>query len=84
MSVVIVFPLLCLLNTAMPHLGFGTTFQSVKFVLREFSNWGLRISISAVGLDTWPAPGSEDTELGVFMGPEVRHGEAEVHARVQA
>jgi hypothetical protein len=32
----------------------------------------------------WPAPGSEDTELGVLMGPEVRHGEAEVHARVQA
>ncbi len=34
--------------------------------------------------ELWPAPGSEDTELGVFMGPEVRHGEAEVHARVQA
>ena len=32
----------------------------------------------------WPAPGSEDTELGVLIGPEVRHGEAEVHARVQA
>jgi hypothetical protein len=32
----------------------------------------------------WPAPGSEDIELGVFMGPEVDHGEAEVHARVQA
>jgi hypothetical protein len=32
----------------------------------------------------WPAPGSEDTELGVLMGPEVGHGEAEVHARVQA
>ena len=32
----------------------------------------------------WPAPGSEDTELGVFMGPEVRHGEAKVYARVQA
>jgi hypothetical protein len=32
----------------------------------------------------WPAPGSEDTELGVFMGPEVRHGEAEVYTRVQA
>jgi hypothetical protein len=28
----------------------------------------------------WPAPGSEDTELGVLMEPEVRHGEAEVHA----
>jgi hypothetical protein len=32
----------------------------------------------------WPAPGSEDTELGVFMEPEVRHGEAEVYAGVQA
>jgi hypothetical protein len=32
----------------------------------------------------WPAPGSEDTELGVLMGPEVRHGTAKVHARVQA
>ena len=32
----------------------------------------------------WPAPGFEDTELGVLMGPEVRHGEAKVYARVQA
>ena len=32
----------------------------------------------------WPAPGSEDTKFGVTMGPEVRHGEAEVHAGVQA
>jgi hypothetical protein len=29
---------------------------------------------------SWPAPGSEDTELGVLMEPEVRHGEAEVYA----
>ena len=34
--------------------------------------------------ESWPAPGSEDTELGVLMGPEVRHGEAKVYARVQA
>jgi hypothetical protein len=34
--------------------------------------------------EIWPAPGSEDTELGVFMGPEVRHGETEVYTRVQA
>jgi hypothetical protein len=27
----------------------------------------------------WPAPGSEDTELGVLMELEVRHGEAEVY-----
>ena len=32
----------------------------------------------------WPAPGSEDTELGVLMEREVRHGEAEVYARIQA
>jgi hypothetical protein len=32
----------------------------------------------------WPAPGSEDTELGVLMEPEVGHGETEVYARVQA
>jgi hypothetical protein len=31
----------------------------------------------------WPAPGSEDTELGVFMGPEVRHGETTFYAGVQ-
>ena len=33
----------------------------------------------------WPAPGSEDTEFGVLMEPEVGHGETtEVHTRVQA
>jgi hypothetical protein len=32
----------------------------------------------------WPAPGSEDTELGVLMELEVGHGETEVYARVQA
>ena len=35
-------------------------------------------------LGDWPAPGSEDTELGVLMEPEVDHGEAEVYTRVQA
>jgi hypothetical protein len=34
--------------------------------------------------DLWPAPGTTDTELGVFMGPEVSHGETEVYTRVQA
>ena len=34
--------------------------------------------------EVWPAPGSEDTELGVLMEPEVDHGETEVYARVQA
>jgi hypothetical protein len=34
--------------------------------------------------EAWPAPGSEDTELGVLMEREVGHGEAEVYTRVQA
>ena len=32
----------------------------------------------------WPAPGSEDTELGALMELEVGHGEASVYAGVQA
>ena len=32
----------------------------------------------------WPAPGSEDTELGVLMELEVGHGETEVYPRIQA
>ena len=34
--------------------------------------------------DEWPAPGSEDTELGVLLELEVGHGETEVCAGVQA
>src|SRR4051794_27449834 len=40
--------------------------------------------VLASGQAHWPAPGSEDTELGVLMEQEVGHGEAEVYARVQA
>jgi len=35
-------------------------------------------------LADWPAPGSEDTELGVFMELEVSHGKTTVYTRVQA
>jgi hypothetical protein len=31
------------------------------------------------GKAVWPAPGSEDTELGVLMELEVRHGATEVY-----
>jgi hypothetical protein len=34
--------------------------------------------------ELWPAPGSEDTELGVLMELEVGHGETDVYAGVQA
>jgi hypothetical protein len=45
------------------------------------------VSVATGGprIDTvWPAPGSEDTELGVLMELEVGHGETEVYAGVQA
>jgi hypothetical protein len=32
--------------------------------------------------EVWPAPGSEDTKLGVFMGPEVSHGATKIYAGV--
>jgi hypothetical protein len=32
----------------------------------------------------WPAADFEDTELGVFMEPEVGHGTTEVFSGVQA
>jgi len=38
----------------------------------------------ACDITIWPAPGSEDTELGVLMELEVGHGETEVYPRVQA
>jgi hypothetical protein len=37
-----------------------------------------------INIVDWPAPGSEDTELGVLMELEVGHGQTEVYARVQA
>jgi hypothetical protein len=50
-----------------------TACPAVRRSLRGRMNWAV-----------WPAPGFEDTELGVFMGPEVSHGETKVYAGVQA
>ena len=44
----------------------------------------VRDLIRRMSFENWPAPGSEDTEFGVLMEPEMRHGEAEVYTRVQA
>ena len=51
-------------------------FRHEHAVAWEYVSNGLQYKDPTV----WPAPGSEDTELGVLMEPEVRHGEAEVHA----
>jgi predicted HTH transcriptional regulator len=42
------------------------------------------VAMEHYDIEDWPAPGSEDTELGVLMELEVGHGETEVYPRVQA
>jgi len=74
------------------YLYSGTLLHKVEHVLAAALKTGRKTNATTFGgadeflarESVWPAPGSEDTELGVLMGPEVRHGEAEVHARVQA
>jgi hypothetical protein len=69
-----------------------TVYKKIPFVARNkaeiLSNAKSRHALDRYHTKTnpkiWPAPGSEDTELGVFMEPEVSHGETEVYPRVQA
>ena len=60
--------------------------ETSKGIIAALAEMLKRRSLGHVLLEMadWPAPGSEDTELGVFMGPEVSHGETKVHAGVQA
>jgi hypothetical protein len=78
--------------TEINEIGVGTTqfcfFGYVKYTdsFRSLHTKGFafRIYIRPHDRAEWPAPGSEDTELGVLMEPEVGHGETEVYPRVQA
>ena len=58
--------------------------SSFETQLRQLDALRLQITLQEPISLVWPAPGSEDTELGVFMGPEVSHGETKVYAGVQA
>jgi len=64
---------------------FGTAIdeECVSAILRRGGEEGAIVCIAPT-FNKWPAPGSADTELGVFMGPEVGHGETKVYAGVQA
>jgi hypothetical protein len=56
------------------------------------SNWSSNPTVpddiatftSGVNTTVWPAPGSEDTELGVILEPEVVYGTQTLCTRVQA
>ena len=69
----------CKRRTIGKHEGFRRFIDPEAQVLFE-----ARRSTSSWRVYDWPAPGSEDTELGVLMELEVGHGETEVYARVQA
>jgi hypothetical protein len=56
----------------------------VPIVWLQVTSFDKRIDLPRVYKAFWPAPGFEDTELGVFMGPEVSHGATKVYAGVQA
>jgi hypothetical protein len=61
--------------------------MSAREILEEAQKYGLlpdHLHGATMHKTLWPAPGSEDTELGVLMEPEVGHGETEVYTRVQA
>jgi len=60
--------------------------RMTKFeVARRAGRWRPRSRTHvAVGNAIWPAPGSEDTKLGVLMELEVGHGATKVYAGVQA
>ena len=57
--------------------------RKTSAVVEEWELSGKRLKELAPA-NLWPVPGSEDTELGVFIGPEVGHGETKVYAGVQA
>jgi toxin HigB-1 len=69
----------------------GNRFEALKgnladrYSIRINDQWRIVFRWTSVGpeeVEIWPAPGSEDTELGVLMELEVGHGETEVYTRV--
>jgi hypothetical protein len=69
---------------------FGAVGQCAVLFARQWAAEGYAVDADDIysrdylAIALWPAPGSEDTELGVLMELEVGHGETEVHAGVQA
>jgi hypothetical protein len=63
----------------------GPSFPSMRFdhLEQSFGRQPRRMPYPS-SPTVWPAPGSEDTELGVLMELEVGHGETEVYPGVQA
>jgi len=56
--------------------------QAIAYWLRWPDVYGAKALVDHES--AWAAAGFKDTELGVWMKLEVRHGTTEVYARVQA
>ena len=63
---------------------FLTSWEATTFLVGEYDPAEIRDNPVFTISDGWPAAGFEDTELGVFMEPEVCHGTTEFYKRVQA
>ena len=48
------------------------------------AQWNMTNGTGRAAVDIWPAPGSEDTELGVILEPEVVYGTQTLCTRIQA
>jgi hypothetical protein len=91
-------PFLGFVDTAAPHVFERFYNEAVTHLLstahaeylrekcprRNFESGSAWLRALRNEVTSWPAPGSEDTELGVLMELEVGHGETEVYPRVQA
>ena len=82
MVVVMAFCHLVALLALIPYF-FSWTGVILAVVGSVLSVFGINICYHRL-LAHWPAPGSEDTELGVLVEPEVGHGEAKIYAGIQA
>lgn len=65
------------------HLATNRSGEAGELILYLLTEWLLGAP-QIIAKMSWPAPGSEDTKLGVLMGQEVRHGASEVYTGVQA
>src|SRR5438105_2738047 len=65
--------------SAITHSLQSFTKQSIEGAYRIFANIETIQPNHRHSESLWPAPGSADTELGVFMEPEVSHGKAKVY-----
>jgi thymidylate synthase len=72
-------------RVSMPRMPIGDPWPNLRKLRRaeERIRQGNSVQVDRYEVPSWPAPGSEDTELRCLMEQEAGHGEATVYAGVQ-